>query len=46
MAEAYLGLPPWQRVAFTTWGLRDKDHWLRAAPNAGDGTDQPLLFYD
>ena len=32
--------------AFTAFGLRDKDSWLRRAPNAGDGTDSPLLFDD
>ena len=43
---AFLDLPPRQRFAFTTWGLRDKDSWLRRPPNAGDGTDAPLTFDD
>jgi endo-1,4-beta-xylanase len=45
-ADAFMDLPPAQRFAFSVWGLRDKDSWLRAPPNAGDGTDQPLLFDD
>lgn len=45
-AEAYAALPERQRYAFTIWGLRDKDSWLRRSPNAGDGTDRPLLFDD
>ncbi len=44
--EAMAALPAAQRYAFTTWGLRDKDSWLRHAPNAGDGTDAPLFFDD
>jgi endo-1,4-beta-xylanase len=43
---AFLELPAHQRFAFTTWGLRDKDSWLRRPPNAGDGTDAPLPFDD
>jgi endo-1,4-beta-xylanase len=39
-----MALPSPQRYAFTTWGVRDKDSWLAKPPNAGDGTDQPLLF--
>jgi endo-1,4-beta-xylanase len=45
-AEAFMALPEKQRFAFSVWGLRDKESWLRAPPNAGDGTDQPLLFDD
>jgi endo-1,4-beta-xylanase len=45
-AEALAALPSAQRYAFTTWGVRDKDSWLRHAPNAGDGTDAPLFFDD
>lgn len=45
-AEAFAALPAAQRYAFTTWGVRDQDSWLRHAPNAGDGTDSPLLFDD
>ncbi len=46
VAEAFVALPAKQRFAFTAFGLRDKDSWLRRPPNAGDGTDQPLLFDD
>lgn len=44
--EAFLSLPQRQRYAFTVWGLRDRDSWLRRPPNAGDGSDRPLLFDD
>ncbi|HVY34042.1 MAG TPA: endo-1,4-beta-xylanase [Caulobacteraceae bacterium] len=44
--EALAALPAAQRYGFTTWGVRDQDSWLRHAPNAGDGTDAPLLFDD
>jgi endo-1,4-beta-xylanase len=44
--EAFMSLPAHQRFAFTIWGVRDKDSWLRRPPNAGDGTDRPLLFDD
>lgn len=46
VAEAFVALPASQRFAFTAFGLRDKDSWLRRPPNAGDGTDSPLLFDD
>ena len=46
VAEAFMNLRPHQRFAFTVWGLRDRDSWLRSPPNAGDGRDQPLLFDD
>jgi endo-1,4-beta-xylanase len=46
VAQAYAELPAPQRFAFTVWGLRDQDSWLRRPPNAGDGRDQPLLFDD
>ncbi len=45
-AEALSALPAIQRYAFTQWGVRDKDSWLRHPPNAGDGTDAPLLIDD
>jgi len=45
-AEAFSALPARQRYAFTIWGVRDKDSWLRRPPNAGDGSDRPLLFDD
>lgn len=44
--EALAALPSAQRYAFTTWGVRDQDSWLRHPPNAGDGTDAPLFFDD
>ncbi|MFC5372808.1 endo-1,4-beta-xylanase [Brevundimonas faecalis] len=43
LAEAFMALPPAQRFAFTVWGLRDTDSWLRRG-NEDDGKDQPLLF--
>ena len=46
VGEAFMALPQAQRYAFTLWGVRDKDSWLRRPPNAGDGGDQPLLFDD
>ena len=36
-------LPQRQQFAFTVWGLRDTDSWLRREPE-DDGRDQPLLF--
>jgi endo-1,4-beta-xylanase len=45
VAEAFVALPPAQRFGFTFWGVRDRDSWLQRPPN-GDGTDQPLPFYD
>ncbi len=41
-AEAFSNLPPSQRFAFTHWGLRDRESWLRRE----DATDTPLLFDD
>jgi endo-1,4-beta-xylanase len=46
IADAFMALPNHQRYAFTLWGVRDKDSWLRRPPNAGDGTDRPLAFDD
>jgi endo-1,4-beta-xylanase len=43
-AEAFERLPARQRYAFTIWGLRDSDSWLRNAAAGGDPTDQPVLF--
>jgi endo-1,4-beta-xylanase len=43
LAEAFMALPPAKRFAFTAWGLRDTDSWLRRPPE-DDGRDQPLLF--
>lgn len=41
-AEAFMTLPERQRFAFTLWGLRDKDSWLKKE-NAGDA---PAPFDD
>lgn len=47
VAEAFAALPAAQRFAFTVWGLRDKDSWLRSAKeNPSPPWDQPLLFSD
>ena len=40
--EAFLALPARQRFAFTLWGLRDKDSWLKRE----NAADTPLLFDD
>ncbi len=45
-SDALAALPPVQRYGLTVWGLRDGDSWLRRPPNAGDGTDAPVLFDD
>ncbi len=45
--EAFMGLPTRQRFAFTLWGLRDRDSWLRGRKeNSGPTPDAPLLFDD
>jgi endo-1,4-beta-xylanase len=44
-AEAFMALPARQRYAFTLWGLRDKDSWLRGSAGTGPA-DQPTLFDD
>jgi len=41
-AEAFMALPPRQRFAFTLWGLRDQDSWLRAE----NAADAPAPFDD
>ena len=47
IGEAFARLKPAQRFAFTTWGLRDKDSWLRSAKeNPNPPWDAPLLFDD
>lgn len=43
LTEAFMDLPPDQRFAFTVWGLRDTDSWLRRDAR-DDGKDSPLLF--
>ncbi len=46
-AEAFMLLPARQRFAFTIWGLRDRDSWLRSpAENPHPPNDAPLLFDD
>ena len=46
-AEAFATLPERQRFAFTIWGLRDKDSWLRGEKeNPSPPWDAPLLFDD
>ncbi len=45
VAQAFVALPAAQRFSFTFWGVRDRDSWLQRPPN-GDGSDQPLAFYD
>ncbi len=41
-AQAFMALPERQRFAFTLWGLRDRDSWLRKA----HPTDAPAPFDD
>ena len=43
LAEAYAALPAYQQFAFTVWGIRDTDSWLRRG-DKDDGEDSPLLF--
>jgi endo-1,4-beta-xylanase len=43
-AEAFVTLPSRQRYAFTLWGMRDRESWLRQPPF--EGGDQPLAFDD
>ena len=45
LAQAYMDLPREQRFAFTVWGLRDKDSWLRGQSGQRP-TDQGLPFDD
>ena len=46
-AEAFAALPERQRFAFTVWGLRDRDSWLRSqTENPSPPFDEPLLFDD
>ena len=46
VAEAFAALPERQRFAITTWGVRDRDSWLRDRPKAGRGPESPLLLDD
>lgn len=41
--DAFMALPERQRFAFTVWGLRDSDTWLRG-DSGQRPNDQPLLF--
>ena len=41
-AEAFMALPPRQRFAFSFWGLRDQESWLKRE----DARDTPLPFDD
>jgi endo-1,4-beta-xylanase len=41
LAQAYMDLPRNQRFAFTVWGLRDSDSWLRGSSGQRPN-DQPL----
>lgn len=43
LAGAYMSLPAQQRFAFTVWGVRDSDSWLRGQ-NGQRPWDQPLPF--
>jgi endo-1,4-beta-xylanase len=45
LAETYMALPREQRFAFTVWGLRDRDSWLRGQSGQRP-TDQSLPFDD
>lgn len=40
--EAFAALPERQQFAFTVWGLRDRDSWLKRE----NAADRPLLFDD
>ncbi len=45
IAEAFTALPPRQRFAFTLWGLKDDQSWLRSPKeNPGPPWDAPLAF--
>lgn len=41
-AEAFMSLPARQHFAFTLWGLRDRDSWLKKE----NGADAPAVFDD
>ncbi len=44
-AQAFMDLPAKQRFAFTLWGLRDRDSWLRGPAGTGPA-DMPAAFND
>lgn len=47
LAEAFFALPERQRFAFSTWGVRDQDSWLRRPRTDGyHPRANPLLFDD
>ena len=43
---AFTALPAAQQYAFTVWGVRDAESWLRRSDWGGDPNDRPLLFDD
>lgn len=43
---AFTALPAAQQYAFTVWGVRDTESWLRRTDWGGDPNDSPLLFDD
>ena len=45
LAQAYMDLPRAQRFAFTVWGVRDRDSWLRGA-NGERPWEHPLPLDD
>lgn len=44
--ESFAALPARQQYAFTVWGVRDAESWLRRTDWGGDPNDRPLLFDD
>lgn len=44
--EAYMDLPRIQQFAYTIWGVRDAESWVRQDWYGGDHTDAPLLWDD
>ncbi len=44
LVHAFMALPERQRYAFTLWGLRDSDSWLRKDPINPVPDDEPLAF--
>lgn len=44
--ESFTALPTAQQYAFTVWGVRDTESWLRRTDWGGDPNDRPLLFDD
>jgi endo-1,4-beta-xylanase len=44
--ESFIALPEHQQYAFSVWGVRDADSWLRSQSWVKEKTDRPLLFDD